>query len=325
MSKDFDTALSDALDSVARAARSAGPAAAQIRGRKRTMHKRIALSTVSLVLVAVGTTVAFKAANDGTSPHLVGANPSISVSSSPTTAAPTPSDSAPASSSPASTSPSASGSTTSSSQTATASQPAVADPHHAVDAAWLTPGQMPFANTFQWKALEATSQEVPIGQQLTPTVFYVPNNTGFQALTMCADPAQLLSRTIGAQHSEYTATTGTASSQFIFFFANAGSAQQTFKWLQTQYSSACLVHGSGVTVIKTGGDGVTSAAWLSVKQGSNGPVDMSPYNREFFVLRGSTIAYVSIFSTAHLPVAYDDSAQLSTIASHLCVYGGPCN
>jgi hypothetical protein len=185
---------------------------------------------------------------------------------------------------------------------------------------------MPFASTFPWTATPVTVQGDSSGiQKLSPTVLYVPNSAGYQALTMCADPAKLLARTIGLQQSGFSATRGTAGSQYIFFFADAASAQQTFTWLQSQYTSACLGTFSNVHITKTGGDGVSSAAWLSVKQGSTGPVDMSPYNREYFVLRGSTIAYVSIESTATLPTTYDDAAQLSTIASHLCVYGGPCD
>ena len=186
---------------------------------------------------------------------------------------------------------------------------------------------MPFTGTFNWKAQAAT----PINQQLAPTVSYIPNNSNYQALTACADPAKLLPRTTGGQLTEYRATTGTSTTsgtvarQFIFFFSDDASAQQTFTWLQSQYSSACLVSGPTVRVTNTGGDGTTSAAWLTVKTSKSGPVDLSPYNREYFVLRGSTIAYVEVEATATLPTTYDDAAQISAIASHLCVYGGFCD
>jgi hypothetical protein len=325
VSKDFDTTLSDALDLAARAARTAGPEAARIRGRKRTMHQRIALSTAAFVLVAVGASTAFAVAssNGGHTPHLTGGSPRVTTSASPSSGPTTgPTASTTASASQASSNPTTSGSGSGSSPAS--SQPTVADPHQAVAAAWLSPAEMPFAGTFSWKATQATAQTSPIGQQLTPTVFYVAKDTSFQALTVCADPAKLLPRTIGAQHTEYTATSGTVASQFIFFFADNASAQQTYTWLQSQYSSSCLVSGTGVQITKTGGDGATSAAWLTVKPGKTGPVDLSPYNREYFVLRGSTIAYVDIQSTATLPTTYDDAAQISTIASHLCVYGGSC-
>jgi len=59
-SKDFGTTLSDALELVAQAARTAGAPAAQTRGRKREMHKRIAIATTtSLAIVVVGVTAAF--------------------------------------------------------------------------------------------------------------------------------------------------------------------------------------------------------------------------------------------------------------------------
>lgn len=334
MSKDFDRTLSDALDLTAQAAQTAGPTAARIRGRKRTLHQRIALSTVSLVIAAVGATAAFTAAssNGGGTSH-----PTVQTST-PVIASPTPTI-GPSASSPAG--PTASPSTGASNGQSTNSSPTMstpptsgspasnqstnADPQKAVAAAWLTPGQMPFASSFTWTAQQSTSQGGPIGQQLTPTIFYVPKDTSFQAITVCGDPSALLARTTGAQHTNYSTTaSGTAGSQFIFFFADATSAQQTFAWLQGQYSSSCVQSGSSEQVTKTGGDGVTSAAWLTTK-GATGPVDMSPYNREYFVLRGSTIAYVSINSTATLPTTYDDAAQLSAIASHLCVYGGPCS
>jgi hypothetical protein len=325
VSKDFDSTLSDALDLAARAARTAGPEAARIRGRKRTVHQRIALSTAAFVVVAVGATTAFAVASSGGghTPRLTGGSPHVSTSASPTTGPTTSPSAGTTTGTTASNSASQAASSTTASSPAS-SQSAVADPHQVVAAAWLSPDQMPFAGTFSWKAIEATQNTAPLGEQLTPTVFYVPNNENFQALTVCADPAKLLPRTTGAQHTEYSATSGTVASQFIFFFADNASAQQTYTWLQSQYSSACLGSFSTVQVSKTGGDGATSAAWLTVKTSKSGPVDLSPYNREYFVLRGSTIAYVEIESTATLPTTYDDAAQISTIASHLCVYGGSC-
>ena len=204
-----------------------------------------------------------------------------------------------------------------------------AGPQQVVDAAWLTADQMPFAADFHWKAMQADPQgSSPVGQQLTSTVFYVANNTSLQSLTMCADPGKLLPRTTGAQHTDFTATTGTGTnqaSQYIFFFADAAAAQQTYTWLQSQYSSSCLLNGSGARVTQVGTHGTTEATWLTLK-GSSTLDDLPAYSREYFVLRGSTIAFVSVTSyTSSLPTAYDDATQLSAIASHLCVYGGSCS
>jgi hypothetical protein len=197
-----------------------------------------------------------------------------------------------------------------------------------VDAAWLTPSQLPFATDFHWKAAQSDPQgSSPIGRQLSSTVFYLANGTDLQSLTTCADPAKLLSRTIGAQHTDFTATTGTGNnqaSQYILFFAGAASAQQTYTWLQSQYGSSCLLNGSGAQVTRADG-GATGAAWLTLK-GSSTLDDLPAYTREYFVLRGSTIAFVSVAGyTSALPTTYDDAAQLSTIASRLCVYGGSCS
>lgn len=82
MAEDFDTMLSDAIDLAVSAAHPAGASAARIRGRKRTVRKRVAVSTVSLVLVAAGTTAAFAAASSagGGTPHMVAASPRVTSS-----------------------------------------------------------------------------------------------------------------------------------------------------------------------------------------------------------------------------------------------------
>jgi hypothetical protein len=317
VSKDFDSTLSDALDLAGNAARSAGPAAARIRGGKRTMHQRIAVSTASIVVAVVGATTGFAlASSHGSGPAQPAATSSHTAASSSPTSSPThTAGSSPTASGPASSSPAESSSPASSSAS-------VADPQQVVASAWLAPSELPFDSTFHWAAAPS------VGQQLTSTVYYVANDTQYQSLTMCADPTQLLSRTVGAQSTTYTATAGSGNnqaSQFIFFFADASSAQQTYTWLQERYSSSCLLNGSGAQVSKTGGDGVTSAVWLTLKGSSTAP-DLPDYTREFFVLRGSTIAFDSVTSyTQSLPTAYDDAGQLSAIASHLCVYGGSCS
>jgi hypothetical protein len=322
VSKDFDATLSAAIDLAAAAAQTGGAPAARNRGRKRTVHKRIAASTASAALVAVAATAAFEVSSPhGGTPQLASTGPRVTATASP---GPTADPSASASASPDSgpTSPTVSGSPSFS--------PAItADPHQAVEAAWLAPAQMPFADIFHWKIMHADPQGAsPIGQPLTAAVFYVAKETTFQALTMCGDPAELLGRTTGAQHVEFTTSSegsGNDASQFVFFFTDAASAQQTFTWLQSKYGPSCP-GATGMTFTKTAdGGGHTSVAWLS-RKGASGPVDASAYNREYFVQRGSTIAYVSMRSNMRsLPTAYDDTAQLSTIAAHLCVYGGPCD
>ena len=227
MPKDFDSTLSDALDLAAHSAQTDGPAAARIPGRQRTMRKRIALSTASLALIAVGATAAFKVAAPGNNgaPVLTKPTPSVSVSATPTltqgsaslTAGATPSN-------PASSGPNTSTSASSSPLTSTTSTGA--SPLKVATAAWLSPSQMPFASTFNWTATK-TSQDAPGWQALTPTVYYFPSTDQRQALTTCGDPTSFLSRTIGGQFTQYTATTppttakaNNQASQYIFFFAN---------------------------------------------------------------------------------------------------------
>ena len=144
MSKDFDTTLSDTIDLAAGAAQTAGASAARIRGRQRTMRKRIAVSTMSLVVVAVGTTVAFKATSStGGSAPLIPANSPSPTASPSSTAGPSPTGSpnssptgSPVTSPTGSPSASASGSTTATSGSQT----------------WLTPAQVPFDSIMNWTA-----------------------------------------------------------------------------------------------------------------------------------------------------------------------------
>jgi hypothetical protein len=303
VSKDFDTTLSDALNLAADAARTPGPAAARIRGRKRTMHQRIAVSTASLALVAVATTVAFKAApsHSDTTP-VAGISTKVTVGAG---------------------KPAATGSHATTS----------ADPHKVVPGAWLAANQLPFADTFHWKVQQASSQGSPIGQPLTSSVFFVANDTSFQSLTMCSDPSWLLPRTTGAQHSDYLATTGTGNnqaSQYLFFFADRDSALLTFNTLVKQYGPACLQYDGGAQpALMASNINQTPSnemVWLTVKGDSTTP-DLPAYTREYFVLRGDVIAYVAVtsYTDTGLPRAYGDTAQLSTIASHVCVYGGACD
>jgi hypothetical protein len=91
VSKDFDRTLSDALDLAAGAAQTAGAQAARVRGRKRTMRKRVAISTMSFVLVlaAAGATAAFKPFSSGdASPPAVAGSVSASPSAAAITSAP---------------------------------------------------------------------------------------------------------------------------------------------------------------------------------------------------------------------------------------------
>jgi hypothetical protein len=137
VSKDFDTTLSDALDLAAGASQTTGASAARIRGRQRTVRRRIIVTTASVALVAVGATVAFKAisSSDGGSPRMTAASPSATADAS-VTALPRPV-----------TTPSES---PSSSPTGSPSAPATGST--AASEHWLTPAQIPFDNAMNWTA-----------------------------------------------------------------------------------------------------------------------------------------------------------------------------
>jgi hypothetical protein len=309
VSTDFDSTLSEALNLAADAAQIPGPAAARTRGRKRTVYQRIAISTTSLALVAIAATVAFKAV-----PSHANTTPVASTSTKFTVSAGN-----------------SAGSSSVKNSAGTASKGTSGDPHKVVPGAWLAADQLPFADTFKWKVEQADSQGSPIGQPLTPSVYYVANDTSYQSLTMCSDPSWLLPRTTGAQHSEFLATTGTGNnqaSQYLFFFATDGDAKLTFNNLTKQYGPTCQQHDGGAEPVLTAGNIyappqplMNEMVWLTVKGKSSAP-DLADYTREYFVLRGNVIAYVAVtsYTDTSLPTKYDDDALLSTISSHLSVY-----
>jgi hypothetical protein len=313
VSKDFDTTLSDALDLAAEAAQTPGPAAARIRGGERARRRRVAATAGSLALVALATTVAFKAVpSHGDTSPVASSSTKVSVKAT------------------------GSAATSVNESMLTASGTASADPHKVTPVAWLTAIQLPFAETFHWQVQQASSQGSPIGEPLTPSVFYVANDTSLQSLTICSDPSWLLPHTTGAQHSEYLATTGggnNQASQYLFFFADHNAAQWTFNNLVKQYSAipGCQQPGAARPTLVAGNidsprPPANEMAWLTVKGASSTP-DLPDYTREYFVVRGTVIAYVAVtsYTDTSLPTAYSDEAQLSTLASHLCVYKGACS
>ncbi|HET9168517.1 MAG TPA: hypothetical protein VFN97_03740 [Actinospica sp.] len=293
------------------------------------MRQKITLSAVSLVLIAVGaTTAATLSASHNGAPQLTSATPHVTKSAtagpsaSPSTA---PTQTRTTTSSPSSTTPSSTG-TGSSSGGTSSSQPASADPHQVRTQAWLTASEMPFAGSLTWNA---QSSKMDSDQQLTSTIGYVANTANYQALTICGDPAAFMRQTIGAQIQAFDSTPASSgnnqATQYIFFFSSASAAQQGYAWLQDQYTSNCSgITSTGAQLTQVASAGSSGMAWLTEKASSGLP-DLPLYDREYFVLRGDTIAYVSVTSYPHtLAKSYDDAGVLSTIAGHLCIYGGSC-
>ncbi|WP_194909432.1 hypothetical protein [Catenulispora rubra] len=148
-SKDFDTTLSAAIDVAATAAHTPGAQAARIKGRKRTVRKRIVLSTASFVIIAIGASAAFRAASSSggqpssdTTPHPTTATSPVHPTLPPTNTAGTPTTS----STPHTTSGTTGGTTnpTGSQNSTPGSPPGPAAP------SWLSPAQVPFAGLMDW-------------------------------------------------------------------------------------------------------------------------------------------------------------------------------
>jgi hypothetical protein len=318
VSKDFDATLSDVIALAAGAAQTEGAHAARVRGRTRTMRKRIAISSMSVALVAVGAGAAVSAVGASPAHKQAAATPSVSFSTPANGGTATPSPSA----GQAAPSPSAStgtAATTSVSAPPSSSAATPADPHVVVQAAWLTPQQMPLWNDYHWKQMHLSGSYL-----LSSTVAYIPDTTTLQVITACGDPGQLLHATIGAQSVSDEKTVGSdnaQSNQYIFFYSSADAAKQAFTSIQDQYGPSCLP-GSHIT--KTAGDGVTSQSWEIVKA-SSGAVDQPAAERDYFVLEGSTIAFVGTLNYNGPLPATNDAATLSVIASDMSVYRNSAN
>jgi hypothetical protein len=176
--KDFDAALSEAIDLGAGAARPAGAAAARGRGRERTIRKRIALTGMSFVLVAAGSATAFTLSSPrrgATVEHPAVTShptPTPAVSPTPGTAAsPTPATPANPTDAGSATGPDApltpaTPTTPDTPETSTPSTPVTpttsatstptpsgtSAPSTATSSPWLTPKQVPFQNLMNWSA-----------------------------------------------------------------------------------------------------------------------------------------------------------------------------
>ena len=154
-SKDFDTTLSAAIDFAAAAAHTPGAQAARIKGRKRTMRKRIVLSTASFVIIAIGTSAAFRAASsDGTGQPSTNTTPRPTTSTAPATPTTTPTSASGTPSTPSTSSaPHTTSGTTGGTTNPTGPQnptTAGSPPGAATVPGWLTPAQVPFAGLMNW-------------------------------------------------------------------------------------------------------------------------------------------------------------------------------
>ena len=226
VSKDFDSTLSDAIDRAAGAANTAGATAARIRGRERTMRKRIVISTTSIVLVAAGAGAAFAVtSHNGGTPHQTAASPSVSAVPS----------------SGASTSPSAGSTPTTSasgaqSNTASPSTPTSSSSTTSVTTGvevWLTPSQLIYDSTMKWQA--ATPTSCTAGSFEISSLY--PGGCSEHTIAGDPQPAEQMDTQTFSAPSVATgngAWAGTTADQEFYSYANSADAQAAYQYFTNQ-------------------------------------------------------------------------------------------
>jgi len=329
VSKDFDTTLSDAIDLAAHAAHTTGAAGARTRGRQRTMRTRIAMSTTSLVIVAVGATVAFKAtsSHDGGTPRLTAASPTATASSTPSSAAspsgsPTQTASSSASSAPGSASSSASSnpSTTGSTIAQTASE------------TWLTAGQLPYDSTMKWSA---GSPNHCTGS-LVITELYAggcsehtdPSGSHF-AKTM--DTAIFNSTGVPTGNGAWA---GTSADQEFYGYASPAAAQSAYQYItqailgeDSQFVGDLDANAPHLPVVSTTTETAHADGAMAIDQtlrDNNGkPAQLNGNDggqsdlHYYFAVRGDLVEMVVLSGGPAVSVTTNDATTLQTVAGAL--------
>jgi hypothetical protein len=223
VSKDFDSTLSDAIDRAAGAANTAGATAARIRGRERTMRKRIVISTTSIVLVAAGAGAAFAVtSHNGGTPHQTAASPSVSAS---------PSTGASASSTPTA---SASGAQ---SNTASPSAPTSSSSTTSITTGvevWLTPSQLIYDSTMKWQASNPTSCTAGSFEitSLYPGGCSEHTNSGDPYPAEQMDTQVFSAPSVAMGNGAWA---GTTADQEFYTYPNSADAQSAYQYFTNQF------------------------------------------------------------------------------------------
>ncbi len=315
MSKDFDTTLSDAIDLAAGAVQTAGASAARIRGRKRTMRKRIAVSAVSLVLVAVGATVALKATSStgGGTQRIPAASPSATASTSITTS---PSPTGSPDSSPTG-SPSAS--VTRSTSAAAGSE------------TWLTPAQVPFDSIMNWTA--GSPSHCPgsmVFMPIYPGDCITHNQPGSAHAAKSMDTVVFNSTGAPTGNGAWAPP---AANQAFYTYANAADAQSAFQYITNDIRNedAQFVGGrdantnrpivSTTTVTAQTAGGMAIDHRLRDDRGAPGQVNGNASGSSdvhfFFAVKGDVLEVLEIQGGPPISDTANDATILQTVVNAL--------
>ena len=342
MSKDFDTTLSDAIDLAAGAAQTAGAPAARIRGRKRAVRKRIAVTTTSFVLVVVCATVACKASlsnNSGTptAPPSASTSPSVSVSATTSASA--------APSMHPSTTPRAPAGPTATTPSGTAPQAMVPNPGRYVTGAWLSPAQLPFTRA----GYTIWDHSGGIGTLLGGSAYgqtvqqYKVNNSCSSIATASALGDGLSEALTGAQVQVFQSSNfgkiwpdGTIpayASQYALFYPNATAATAAMNALSADYA-ACKTQVTGPD--PTTGRALAGSVQQTVNGGSaqcwtllaaqpnstvaNGTVDHTCFVRSGARIGTVTVSINQVSSLSTVSFTSSDSTVVSELEQDLAAY-----
>ncbi|MBR7825550.1 hypothetical protein KDK95_04475 [Actinospica sp. MGRD01-02] len=332
MSKDFDAALSDAIELAAGAAHTAGASAARVRGRERTMRKRIIVSTTSFALVAAGAGAAFAVtSHHGGTPRVTAASPSVSASRTPSAGfSPTPTSGPTGlpittasgtrgSASPLNT-PSGPASTGATTSTATASE-------H-----WLTASQVLYDSSMNWNA--GTPSSCPAGSY--EIWQYYAGGCSEHTLPGDPHPAERMDTRVFGAPSVATgdgAWAGTTADQEFYTYASASDAQAAFEYFtngilgeDSQFAgSTDAITGLAVTSTTTETAHADGAVAIDSRlRDSNGkPAEMNGNpsgasdRHYFFAVRGDIVEMVLITGGPAVSDASGDASYLQTVINAL--------
>lgn len=287
------------------------------------MHKRIAVSTISLALVAVGTTAAFKAASSigGNTPQIATTRPHITTSTGPTGGpSPTGSPHASPSGSPQ-TSPTGSPSTS-----ATGSTGATAG-----STTWLTPAQVPFDSAMNWTA----GSPIHCTGSMVFMVIYPGDCTSHNQPTG-PHPAQTMDTVVFNSAGAPTGNGAWAppvAQQVFFTYANAADARSALQYItheilieDAQYdrdrdatTNRPIV--STTTVTAQTADSMAIDHKLRDDQGNPGQVNGNASDASdvhfFFAVKGDVLEVLEIEGGPSISDTANDATILQTVVDAL--------
>lgn len=324
MSKDFDTTLSDAIDLASRAAHTSGATAARIRGRERTMRKRIVISTTSFVLVAAGAGAAFAVTSqNGGLPHPTAASPS-STASQTATAKSSPS-STPTTSTSASGSPGTSGAA--SSTTPSGSTSGTTASEH-----WLTAAQLPYESTMNWSANSPIS--CAAGSFAISDLY--PGGCSEHTIPTDPHPAQKMDTVVFGSTGVPTgngAWAGTTADQEFYTYASAAGAQSAFQYITQSIlgedssfagdrdASNNLAVTSTTTETAHSSGAVAIDSELRDSNGKPAQLNGNPGDASdrhyFFAVKGNIVEMLVIKGGPSVSVTANDASYLQTVINAL--------